>query len=156
MSDVRDPDRDQVAPTPNDGPSCHDLVIEDMKERKQHGLRKYDNLLQPFNGRSFVLDAYEEALDLCVYLRGMLEEERAKRAFDCTELIAWADNKPVTRTVQPEADWAELGEDVSEHTMRHDITPHNDGRVCSFHERLNAYVFIGNLDAQPKRCLRDH
>lgn len=76
MSDVRDPDRDQQAPIPNDGPSCHDLVIEDMQERKEFGLRKYNSLLQPNNGRSFLQDAYEEVLDLAVYLRGKLEEER--------------------------------------------------------------------------------
>lgn len=77
MSDVRDPDRDQIAPTPNDGPSCHDLVIEDMLERKEFGLQKYQSLLQPHNGRSFLQDAYEEVLDLAVYLRGRLEEERS-------------------------------------------------------------------------------
>ena len=76
MSDIRDPERDQVAPTPNDEPSCHDLVIEDMRERKQHGLNTYDSLLQPYNGRSMTQDAYEEVLDLAVYLRGRLEEER--------------------------------------------------------------------------------
>lgn len=76
MSSERDPERDQVAPTPNDGPSCHDLVIKDLEERKQFGLRKYGSLLQPNNGRSFLQDAYEEALDLCAYLRGKLEEER--------------------------------------------------------------------------------
>lgn len=76
MSDTRDPDRDQVAPVHNDNPSCHDLVIEDLKERKEFGLRKYNTELQAFNGRSFTQDAYEEALDICVYLRGKLEEER--------------------------------------------------------------------------------
>jgi len=76
MSDKRDPDTDQVAPIHNDGPSCHDLVIEDMRERKAFGLRKYDTILQPWNGRSFLQDAYEEILDLTVYLRGRLEEER--------------------------------------------------------------------------------
>lgn len=76
MSDVRDPERDQQAPIPNDEPSCHDLVIEDMLERKEFGLRKYNSLLQPFNGRSFTRDAYEEVLDLAVYLRGKLEEEK--------------------------------------------------------------------------------
>lgn len=77
MSDKRDPETDQVAPIPNDGPSCHDLVIEDMKDRKAFGLRKYDSLLQPHNGRSFLQDAYEEVLDLSVYLRGRIEEERS-------------------------------------------------------------------------------
>lgn len=78
MSDIRDPDRDQVAPIHNTGPSCHDLVIEDLKERKAFGLKKYKTELQPFNGRSFLQDAYEEALDLCAYLRGLLEEDRQK------------------------------------------------------------------------------
>lgn len=78
MSDTRDPDRDQVEPTPNDNPSCHDLVIADMAERKAFGLRKYNSLLQAHNGRSFTLDAYEEVLDLAVYLRGKLEEERSQ------------------------------------------------------------------------------
>lgn len=77
MSDTRDPDRDQPLPIPNDNPSCHDLVIADMEERKQFGLRKYNSLLQPHNGRSFLQDAYEEVLDLAVYLRGRIEEEKA-------------------------------------------------------------------------------
>lgn len=76
MSDIRDPETDQVAPIPNDGPSCHDLVREDLLHRKEHGLRKYNSLLQPYNGRSMLQDAYEEVLDLAVYLRGALEEER--------------------------------------------------------------------------------
>lgn len=76
MSDTRDPERDQVAPIPNDGPSMHDLVIADMAERKAHGLRKYNSLLQTGNGRSFKLDLYEELLDAIVYLRGMIEEEK--------------------------------------------------------------------------------
>ena len=78
MSDIRDPKTDQVLPVPNDGPSCHDLVIEDMKARKAHGLSKYQSLLQPNNGRSMLQDAYEEILDLAAYLRGLLEEERQK------------------------------------------------------------------------------
>lgn len=78
MGDVRDPERDQPLPVPNDGPSMHDLVAADMMERKEHGLRKYGQLLQAFNGRSFLQDGYEEVLDLAVYLRGALEEERAR------------------------------------------------------------------------------
>lgn len=53
-------------------------MIADIEERKNLGLRKYGTLLQPFNGRSFLLDAYEEVLDLAVYLRGKIEEERQK------------------------------------------------------------------------------
>jgi hypothetical protein len=79
MSDTRDPERDQVAPVPNNYPSCHDLVVADMEERKMFGFGKYGSLLQPRNGRSFLRDAYEEVLDLAVYLRGKLEEERMDR-----------------------------------------------------------------------------
>lgn len=82
MSDVRDPDRDQVLPTPNDGPSCHDLVIADLEERKAHGLKKYGSPLQPNNGRSMLQDAYEEILDMAAYLRGALEEERLNNLAD--------------------------------------------------------------------------
>lgn len=91
MSDVRDPERDQQLPFPNEGPSCHDLVLGDLRvrfpnhdailfleldldERKEHGLKKYDSLLQPHNGRSFTLDVFEEALDLAAYTRGKIEE----------------------------------------------------------------------------------
>lgn len=76
MSDIRDPETDQAAPIPNDGPSAHDLVIADLQDRKEHGLRKYNSLLQPFNGRDSVLDAYEEAQDLVVYLANLLEEQK--------------------------------------------------------------------------------
>jgi hypothetical protein len=74
MSDVRDPETDQQLPVHNDGPSMHDLVIEDMAARKEHGLRKYGTILQAHNGRSALQDAYEEVLDLAVYLRQAIEE----------------------------------------------------------------------------------
>jgi hypothetical protein len=77
VSQERDPERDQALPIPNDGPSMHDLVAADLEERKVHGLRKYGSLLQTGNGRSFLQDAYEEVLDLAVYLKGRIEEEKA-------------------------------------------------------------------------------
>jgi hypothetical protein len=77
MGNVRDPETDQQLPVHNDGPSMHDLVAEDMMARKAHGLRKYGTILQAHNGRSALQDAYEEACDLCVYLRQKIEEEKA-------------------------------------------------------------------------------
>lgn len=65
----------EPAPTPNDGPSMHDLVIEDMQSRKAFGLAKYGTVLQAHNGRVPLKDAYEEAIDLVVYLRQALEEK---------------------------------------------------------------------------------
>lgn len=53
------------------------LLIQDMKERDQVGRARYGVPLQPFNGRDMLLDAYQEALDLCVYLRAAVEERPA-------------------------------------------------------------------------------
>jgi hypothetical protein len=51
-----------------------DLVIEDMKERDRLGVARYGVPLLPRNGRDMLREAYEEALDLCVYLRTAIEE----------------------------------------------------------------------------------
>jgi len=68
---------EQPAPVVNDGPCIQDLVIQDMEGRKVVGLRRYGTLLQPFNGRDALRDAYEEALDLAQYLRQAIEERDA-------------------------------------------------------------------------------
>jgi len=73
VSDARDPATDQQLPVVNDRPFVQDLVIADIEERKQHGIRKYGTALQSGNGRNMLLDAYEEALDLAIYLRGLLD-----------------------------------------------------------------------------------
>lgn len=65
---------EQPAPRKNDQPCIQDLVIQDMEARKAQGLKKYGTLLQPFNGRDALRDAYEEALDLSQYLRQAIEE----------------------------------------------------------------------------------
>lgn len=57
-------------------PSMHDLVIEDMRKRREFGQRKYGTLLQANNGRNPLQDAYEEVLDLAVYLRQAIEEQQ--------------------------------------------------------------------------------
>lgn len=64
----------QPAPKPNDKPSVWDLVLADMAERDRMGHAKYGTRLQPFNGRDTLTDAYQGALDLCVYLRGAIYE----------------------------------------------------------------------------------
>jgi hypothetical protein len=64
----------QPLPIPNDLPSMHDLVAQDMALRKQQGFDKYGTLLQPHNGRDALRDAYEEALDGAAYLRQALYE----------------------------------------------------------------------------------
>lgn len=65
---------DQPLPTQNDSPAIQDLVISDIESRKADGLERYGTLLQPHNGRDMLRDAYEEAIDLTIYLRGAIVE----------------------------------------------------------------------------------
>lgn len=60
-------------------PAVWDLVIEDMRERDRSGEAKYGTRLYPGNGRDALVDAYQEALDLAVYLRQAIEDARAPR-----------------------------------------------------------------------------
>lgn len=71
---------EQPMPTKNAGPCIQDLVIADIEGRKVVGLQRYGTLLQPFNGRDALRDAYEEALDLAQYLRQAIEERDASLA----------------------------------------------------------------------------
>ncbi|AYB69188.1 hypothetical protein SEA_EMIANNA_5 [Gordonia phage Emianna] len=66
----------QGEPVQTDAPSAHDLVIADMRQRKAFGLAKYGTILQHDNGRDHLQDAYEEVLDLAVYLRNEIEQRR--------------------------------------------------------------------------------
>lgn len=65
---------EQPAPIPNSFPPVWGLVIEDMENRDKLGEHRYGTKLQPFNGRDALRDAYDESLDLCVYLRCALYE----------------------------------------------------------------------------------
>lgn len=66
---------DQPDPKHNSRPCVQDMVITDLEERKRVGVKRYGTLLQPFNGRDALVDAYQEAMDLCVYLRQVIEEK---------------------------------------------------------------------------------
>ncbi len=50
------------------------LVIEDLRARDKAGTRKYGTTLQSHNGRDCLIDAYQEALDLAMYLRQLIAE----------------------------------------------------------------------------------
>ena len=56
------------------GPAIWSLVVKDMLDRDLAGAAKYGTRLQAGNGRDALVDAYQEALDLCVYLRQAIEE----------------------------------------------------------------------------------
>jgi len=70
---------EQKDPVGNDQPAVWDLVQEDMRARDAEGRRKYGVPLQPHNGRDVLVDAYQEALDLSVYIRAKIEEESWER-----------------------------------------------------------------------------
>lgn len=63
---------------PNDNPAIWDLVEYDIRERDKLGTFKYKTRLQGFNGRDALKDAYQEALDLSVYLRQAIYERDGK------------------------------------------------------------------------------
>lgn len=62
-------------PLRNRYPAIWDLVIEDMVKRDKMGTEKYKTRLRPFNGRNPLWDAYQEALDMVVYLRQAIYEQ---------------------------------------------------------------------------------
>lgn len=64
----------QPPPRPADGPDVWDLVQRDMVSRAVSGMLKYGTPLKPNNGRDALVDAYQEALDLAVYLRQAIYE----------------------------------------------------------------------------------
>ena len=74
------PNKPEPPPAPNAHRPVWELVVEDMKERDRVGRAKYGTPLQPFNGRDPLVDAYQEALDLAVYLRQAIEERYAPMA----------------------------------------------------------------------------
>lgn len=78
---------DHLTPQPKPhrwgGPSVWDAVIRDMRQRNDMGMQKYGGPLEPFDGRDTLVDAYQEALDMAVYLKAQLMEgERHAKWFD--------------------------------------------------------------------------
>lgn len=69
----------QPDPIQNEGQAIWHLVIADMKARDALGRQRYGTPLQAFNGRDALQDAYEEALDLAVYLRQAIEERKEQK-----------------------------------------------------------------------------
>ncbi len=51
-----------------------DLVLQDIQSRADNGKEKYGTYLQANNGRDALWDAYQEAIDLVMYLRQEIEE----------------------------------------------------------------------------------
>ena len=69
------------------------MVLDDMTERDQIGREKYGTPLQCHNGRNPLIDAYQEVLDLTVYLRQKIEEDRTAAQINRAEGAAAAFRK---------------------------------------------------------------
>ena len=61
-------------PSPSSAPALWPMVVQDMGARNAFGTLKYSQPLRARNGRDFLKDAYQEALDLAVSLRGCIYE----------------------------------------------------------------------------------
>ncbi len=95
----------QVAPVANERVPSWELVIQDMRSRDDFGRKKYGTPLQPLNGRDSMKDAYEEVLDLAVYLRNAIEErnikaDKADRASDLVQRYLMSDKFDGTTATQ--------------------------------------------------------
>jgi len=64
----------EPAPVKGGGDAVLPYVLHDLKERAAIGEEKYGTLLESHNGRDALIDAYQEALDLVMYLRQALLE----------------------------------------------------------------------------------
>lgn len=67
---------DQPPPT-GDGIPIWDLVVDDMRDRDNLGRQRYNTPLKSWNGRDALVDAYQEVLDLAVYMRQEIEERKS-------------------------------------------------------------------------------
>lgn len=65
---------DQPPPAASVAPAVWPLVVADMAQRDRVGRERYGTPLRAHNGRDALVDAYQEALDLAVYLRQAIYE----------------------------------------------------------------------------------
>lgn len=112
----------------DDRPKVWDLVIADMRARDCTGSAKYGTPLQPDNGRDAMRDAYQEVLDLAVYLRQFIHEtaalarplsdpdfRAALAALPAEEAEAWSDLPDAVAV----ADYIELARNLGECPAAH-------------------------------------
>jgi hypothetical protein len=70
----------ETQPAASKGPAIWPMVIKDMCDRHEAGCAKYATPLRAHNGRRPLIDAYQELLDLAVYLRQEIVEREQLQA----------------------------------------------------------------------------
>jgi hypothetical protein len=103
----------QPPPIHTDEVPTVDMVVADLDTRKQMGVKKYGVALQPSNGRDSLQDAYEEALDLCVYIKN---EIRHRESLSADLASARAANKAMYERIN------RMGLEAEERDRRHKET----------------------------------
>ncbi len=72
------------------------LVEKDIEGRVKKGEAEYGERLRAFNGRDALQDAYEEALDLTLYLKqALIEAKKKPRDKVVYSVVKWVNDKPV-------------------------------------------------------------
>lgn len=66
----------QPPPTRGNARQTWHLVVEDVEARAVSGLLKYGTEHRHDNGRDHLVDAYQEGLDLAVYMRAEIERRK--------------------------------------------------------------------------------
>jgi hypothetical protein len=59
-------------------------LIKDVEARAEFGRDKYDQYLMTFDGRDTPVDAYQESLDVCFYIKKMLMERDLRCEWELT------------------------------------------------------------------------
>lgn len=89
----------QQEPSPTgDGADITELVVRDLAERKAAGTKKYGQPLRAFNGRRALVDAYQESIDLTLYLRQQITENAGGTTLPITQILTT--NKIGVRLIQ--------------------------------------------------------
>lgn len=95
----------QPDPTPG-GRQVLEVVMDDFRERADSGREKYGTYLEAFNGRDPLWDAYQEAIDLAMYLRQAIMERDLKQGVSPQALPP---PRPQTELYNlSESDWGNL------------------------------------------------
>ncbi|HEV2172793.1 MAG TPA: hypothetical protein VGR71_04460 [Nitrospira sp.] len=70
----------QQAPEQGSGSEIYQLVLHDIITRSEFGARKYGHALRTTAKVDFLTNAYQETLDLLIYLRAEIEERSRNTA----------------------------------------------------------------------------
>lgn len=93
-----------------------DLVLADINERAETGKSKYGTYLKTNNGRDALWDAYQEAVDLVMYIRQKIEEDKQfraalaereewKREVEDACIVSWSPITTPRETIQKLISW---------------------------------------------------